>query len=1127
MKTRYTRLLTSLFATSSAGILQAAVYNWNGSTTGGATGTSNTWNTTTANWTGSGTLWPTSGSDNDAVFAGTAGTVTIASAVTANDLTFNTNNYIVSGGTLTLNGTTPTITTANSVGATISSVLAGSAGLIKTGSSNTGVLTLSGNNTLSGSVSINSGILRITHGNALGTSSKTVNLNGGSGIAANLELRLDPGAGGSLTLPSAIAFSTATNSGAGIRNKSGNNEIRGNVNVRSGLGSTTVGSDAGTLTMSGTISAGASGRTLILNGNSTTPNTVSGSINNGSGLALSKGGTGTWVVSGSNNFAGGTTVSSGKLIVTGANGLGTGNVAVSAGANLSYAAATDAPLALGGTLAITGGTTTPTTIGCAIGATPTSASINVAGDASITDAAHAIDLFCVPGTTAEDGTYTLISGTGAGSSLAPTTAPTIGKVYNNTNFSVGGFTRSATALQVDITALTPLTEAYWVGGLAGSPNVWAVSNGSTSNWAATAAGSAQALVPGSATNVIVSGNSPAEAPVATLLGADMTINSLTIADSVNGLGLNDDGYTLKLLADGLTMTAGAAASSIAAKVGLDGDQTWTLGSANLLNVTGVLSGSSALTKAGTGTLALAAANTHTGVVQVTAGTLSLANASALASSTLLRDATDTGALAYDAAAATTYNLGGLSGDGTLDGGGKTLSIGGNNQSTVFSGSLGNAALTKLGTGTLMLSGANDFTGAVAVNAGRLTLAHSDALGTGPKEVSMQGTNRTLYLENNISIPANVTFTLSTNSGDGSGLNNESGSNSILGNINYSVGNPGLNISSASGTLSIAGDVTLVTSGRPLYLGGASATDNTISGDIGENSAAVMPVIKQGAGKWILSGTNTYKGDTTVNGGSLVLANGGSQRFLPLSNATSNKITGNGSTITLDGALDFVLTGTGSAADAPNGTDWLIVDVANLAETYDTNFTVTGFTETALDSGVWEKTVGARKYTFTQSSGLLEADAAGTPFQTWAAANITAIDAGADASATGDPDDDGTDNLAEFALAGDPLDGSDNGLTRFGIEDVSGTDHLTLTFACRSASAFSGAGPASVSQDGVTYSVRATTDLGTFTLPLGEVAAIPGDLPAAPVGYTYRTFRVVDAVSANPKAFIQLQTTATP
>lgn len=1127
MKARFHHLLVASFAaTGSAGLLQAAVYNWNGS--------SNNWDTTAANWNGAGTVWPASGTDNDAVFGGTAGTVTITSAVTANDLTFNTTNYIVSGGTLTLNGTTPTITTANSVSATISSVLAGSAGLIKSGLSSSGVLTLSGNNTLSGTVSINSGILRITNSNALGTSSKTVNLNGGGGAATGLELRLDPGTNGSLTLPSAIAFSTASNSGSGIRNKSGNNEIKGNVNVRSGLSSTSIGSDAGTLTLSGTISAGATGRTLFLNGTSANLNTVAGSINNGSGLALNKGGTGTWILSGSNGFANGSAVSQGKLFVTSANGLGTGNVAVSADANLSYSAATDNPLAIGGNLVVTGGTST--TLGCAIGTTPTSASINVSGDATISDAPHTIDLFGVPGTIAAGGTYTLISGIGGGSSLAPVTnTPTLGKVYNNTSFSVGAFTRSANALQVGITALTPLNTAYWVGGLAGSPKAWAVSDGSTSNWAATSTGGAQALVPGSAADLIIAGDTPTETAVGTVLGADMTVNSLTIADPTDGLGLNDDGYTLKLLSGGLSTTSGAATSSIAAKIALDGDQTWTLGSADPLTVSGVVSGSSSLTKAGTGTLALAAVNTYSGNTQVTDGTLALANASALAGSTLLRDATDIGTISYTAPATTTYNLGGLSGDGSLDAGGNTVNIGGNNQDTTFSGSIGNGALAKSGTGTLTLSGTSTFAGAVTVNAGRLTLANSSALGTGPKTLSMLGTNRTLYLTNNISLAADITLALATNSGDGSGVYNESGSNTILGDINFTFGNPGLNIASAvDSTLTIAGNLTLIATGRTLYLGGASIGNNTISGDISESTSAVMPVIKQGAGKWILSGTNTYKGDTDVRTGTLELANGGSQKFYPQSNGTSNKITDTNpvatepvpapGTITLDGAFDIDLT---AAAGAPDGTDWLLVDVANLAETYGDNFTVTGFTETALDSGIWEKTVGARKYTFTQSSGLLEGDAAGSPFQTWAAANITAIDAGADATATGDPDNDGTDNLAEFALAGDPLDGSDNGLTRFAIEDVAGTDHLTLTFACRSAAAFTGAGPASVSQDGVTYTVRGSTDLGTFTLALGEVTAIPGDLPAAPSGYTYRTFRVVDTVGANPKAFIQLQTTATP
>ena len=38
----------------------------------------------------------------------------------------------------------------------------------------------------------------------------------------------------------------------------------------------------------------------------------------------------------------------------------------------------------------------------------------------------------------------------------------------------------------------------------------------------------------------------------------------------------------------------------------------------------------------------------------------------------------------------------------------------------------------------------------------------------------------------------------------------------------------------------------------------------------------MPVVKQGLGKWILSGANTYKGDTTVNGGTLAVD--GNQTF---------------------------------------------------------------------------------------------------------------------------------------------------------------------------------------------------------------------------------------------------------
>ena len=350
----------------------------------------------------------------------------------------------------------------------------------------------------------------------------------------------------------------------------------------------------------------------------------------------------------------------------------------------------------------------------------------------------------------------------------------------------------------------------------------------------------------------------------------MSVKSLTISDTANGLGLNADGYTLTLAAGGLLMDSDVPASTIAAKVALGTAQTWTSNSLNGLTVSGSVSGANALTKAGGGTVVLAGANTYTGDTRVAAGTLDLANLNALATSTLDMNNGDAGSVSFSVAGTNAYNIGGLAGTRAINAAGNTLSIGAKNVATEYSGELSNGALTKVGTNTLTLSGANTFAGTVVFTAGRLTLATSGALGTGPKELNMQGINRTLYLKGGITVQANITMNLSTNSGDGAGLTNESGDNSILGPINFTTGNPSLNISSAAGTLSISGNVNLTEPTRPLILGGASTSDNTISGVIGSASAELLPVTKQGVGKWILSNTNTYTGATTLSGGTLLV-----------------------------------------------------------------------------------------------------------------------------------------------------------------------------------------------------------------------------------------------------------------
>jgi autotransporter-associated beta strand protein len=82
-------------------------------------------------------------------------------------------------------------------------------------------------------------------------------------------------------------------------------------------------------------------------------------------------------------------------------------------------------------------------------------------------------------------------------------------------------------------------------------------------------------------------------------------------------------------------------------------------------------------------------------------------------------------------------IGSLAGAGTVTNNGiaspATLTEGGNNASTLFSGTIQNGssatALTKIGTGVLRLSGANTYTGATNINAGTLDVTGSIATST--------------------------------------------------------------------------------------------------------------------------------------------------------------------------------------------------------------------------------------------------------------------------------------------------------------------------------------------------------------------------------------------------------------
>ena len=71
-------------------------------------------------------------------------------------------------------------------------------------------------------------------------------------------------------------------------------------------------------------------------------------------------------------------------------------------------------------------------------------------------------------------------------------------------------------------------------------------------------------------------------------------------------------------------------------------------------------------------------------------------------------------------------IGSLAGGGSVDMQGLNLTLGGDNTSTTFSGVYSGGGLTKDGTGTMTLSGANTYTGATTVSDGALEAGVANA-----------------------------------------------------------------------------------------------------------------------------------------------------------------------------------------------------------------------------------------------------------------------------------------------------------------------------------------------------------------------------------------------------------------
>jgi autotransporter-associated beta strand protein len=163
-------------------------------------------------WTNSGNTWFDGSAVRSwvpgaqAVFSGASGgTVTLGEAVSADaGMLFSTSGYTLSGAALTLGGTASnTVEVATGATATISSAIAGTTGLAKTGA---GTLALGGNNTFTGATAVQTGTLQVSSNNALAASAVTAQ----SGATLKVDSAL------TMKAPSVTVASGATLAASGV-----------------------------------------------------------------------------------------------------------------------------------------------------------------------------------------------------------------------------------------------------------------------------------------------------------------------------------------------------------------------------------------------------------------------------------------------------------------------------------------------------------------------------------------------------------------------------------------------------------------------------------------------------------------------------------------------------------------------------------------------------------------------------------------------------------------------------------------------------------------------------------------------------------------------------------------------
>ena len=831
----------------------AGITSWTG-----LSGSSTSW-TDSSNWnggvpvstgtadfvSGSGTVGFTTGTVTGILFDGSAGNYTIGSAIGTGTLT------MASGGTLLTASTTYTNTTGtetfntaiNLLGnATVQSgTFAANQMIFKGGisTSATSTLTLNCGNlsasgtaiVINGSLNDGTGRLSLLIQRVQATTSGAVVLNGSNNFSGGIAL----GAAGVLQVASGNSLGTANASGTLINMNSINTGYGGTLRYM-GTGDNLVGAIVTTGTTSNTVTidqSGASGlldvlgnfyvltapaactRILQLQGSTSGTGQYAGVISTGSSgaiVSLTKAGTGTWILSGSNSYTGATSGSAGVLNLQNNNALGTGTATLTSGAALQLQSGSG--ISVGNVLKLAG-----TGISADGALRSVSGSNTYAGVVTLTAASRI---------NADAGTLYLTTGTVTGAF-----GLTIGGLGNTVISSIIG-TGTGTLSKDGLGSLILTNSNIYTGSTSISAGVLNIQNNN-------ALGTGTANVSGTSTLQLQ--------------------NNLVVANALrlSGSGFNGGGALENL--SGSTTCSGLVTLTGTARINADAGTTLLLtnagtitganfdllvgGSGNTLikSIIGTTTGD--LTKDGSGSLTLTGISTYTGTTTISNGTLQIGNGlsgsdGSISTSVLV---VNNAALIYALAGASTYgNV--ISGTGTL-------------------------AMT--GSGALTLTGTNTYTGSTTISSGTLQIGNG-SVGKDGDIATSSGILNNGNLVYNLSSSATRIYSNSitgggalTKLGAGSltltGLNNYIGGTTITGGT-LQIGN---GVSGSDGSIESTSGI--VNNGALIYSLSSTASrtfSNVISG--------TGSLTETGSGTLALNGANTFTGNTLITGGTLVLGN---------------------------------------------------------------------------------------------------------------------------------------------------------------------------------------------------------------------------------------------------------------